>query len=79
MGHYNMKISKIRLSHSLVSRWRGFCKVPVDGRELSRHDKIVLVAMQKPPQAGQAMTACATAGSPIDLVTVAGLVTEYKI
>jgi len=67
-----------------VSRWRGFCKVPVDGRELSRHDKIVLVAPdsyreQKPPQAGQAMTACASAGSPIDLVTVAGLVTEYKI
>ena len=31
-----------------VSRWRGFCKIPVDGRELSRHDKIVLVAMQKP-------------------------------
>jgi hypothetical protein len=25
-----------------------FCKVPVSGQDLSCHDKIVLVAMQKP-------------------------------
>jgi len=27
-----------------VSRWRGFCKVPVDGRGFSRPDKVVQTA-----------------------------------
>jgi len=34
--------------------------------------------MQKPPQAGQAMTTRASAGSPIDFVLVAGFVRMTK-
>jgi hypothetical protein len=30
-----------------VSRWRGFCKVPVDGQELSYHAKVVLTAKSR--------------------------------
>ncbi len=31
----------VGLAAVCVSRWRGFCKVPVDGRMFSRHGEIV--------------------------------------
>ena len=85
----------------LTARWYGelpsvswlasFLPVQVDGAELSRHDKIVLVAKSRLTGSrflikvyfisGKAKNAdsCGSAGSPIDFVTAAGVVMVQKV
>ena len=86
---------------TITARWYGelpsvsglasFLPVQVDGTELSRHDKIVLMAKSRLVVkrflvkvyfiSGKAKNAdsCAPASSPIDFVSVAGLVTVQKV
>jgi len=74
-----------------VSRLASFLPVLVDGTELSRHDKIVLMAKSR-LTAGRFLVklcfingtaknvdSCAQASSPIDFVLAAGVITVYKI
>jgi hypothetical protein len=63
-----------------------FCKVPVNGREVPGHDEVVQIAWSRymgrichvtiklSRWRAKTMTACASAGSPIDFVSVAGTV-----
>ena len=73
-----------------MSGLASFLPVQVDGTELSRHDKVVKMAKSRLTGrrflvkvyfiSGKAKNAdsCASAGSPIDFVSAAGVVTVIK-
>src|SRR5450759_872364 len=74
-----------------VSGLVSFLPVQVDGTELARHDKVVKMAKSRLTGrrflvkvcyiSGKAKNAdsCASAGSPIDFVSIAGVVTVPKV
>jgi hypothetical protein len=73
-----------------VSGLASFLPVQLDGTELSRHNKVVLVAKSRSSArkflvkmcfiigTAKNLTVCASAGSPIDFVSAAGKVTVNK-
>jgi len=74
-----------------VSGLASFLPVLVDGTELSRHDKVVSMAKSRLTGrrflvkvcfingTAKNVDSCASAGSPIDFVSAAGLVTVPKV